>query len=136
MDEHGGGSGSSSRNENELQALASQFVDLWQRQLEVMSADPALSEMMAAFAKFGTQATGAGGGADENGTANDSSGDATPTGTATRAAPTDAASRQRGSELDELSRRVAACEKRLAQLEQATGAGSGSARKRPGKSRT
>jgi len=133
MNEHGDDNGSSSGNGDELQALASRFVDLWQRQLEIMAADPALSETMAAYAKFGAQAPDAGGSADENGTAHDSSGDTATTGDPAGTAPAHAAFGQRSSELDELSRRIAACEKRLAQMEQATGAAGGDARKCPGK---
>ncbi|MEE8171445.1 MAG: hypothetical protein V3T62_00785 [Alphaproteobacteria bacterium] len=136
MNERNGGGGSSSGNRDELQALASRFVDLWQRQLEIMAQDPGLSEMMAAYSNFGAQALGAGGARDENGTPDDSNGETANSDTSAGAAAAHASSRQRRSELDELSRRVAACEKRLAQLEKRAGAGSGSARKRTQKATT
>ena len=122
MDEgNGGGNEASGENRDELQALASRFVNLWQRQLEIMAADPALNEMMAAYSNFGIQATHSGGG-DENGSADDSIGTRAKSDSAAGATAARSASRQRGGELDELARRVAACEKRLAELERGAGA--------------
>ncbi len=136
MDEgNGGGNEASGENRDELQALASRFVNLWQRQLEIMAADPALNEMMAAYSNFGIQATHSGGG-DENGSADDSSGTRAKSDSAAGATAARSASRQRGGELDELARRVAACEERLAQLERGAGTTSGGARKRPRKAKS
>jgi hypothetical protein len=122
------GDGSSTVNSAELQAFAARFIDLWQRQLETMAADPALRDMMAATSQFAPPAPGASEKKDENGTSDDSqnSGNTAPDGAAAAAA----SSRRRGIELDELARRVAACEERLADLEKRAKAPSGSARKR------
>jgi len=136
MNEGCDGGASSDANEGELRALAARFVDLWQRQLKIMAEDPALSEMMAAYRKFGAPGFGTGGGTDESGTPNDSSGKTATSGTAPGAEAADASSRQRGIELDELARRVAACEERLAQLEKGTVGGSASAGKRARKPKT
>ncbi|MDP7504746.1 MAG: hypothetical protein QF774_12020, partial [Nitrospinota bacterium] len=38
--------GSAGEKEDEIQVLAARFVDLWQRQLEIMADDPALRQMM------------------------------------------------------------------------------------------
>ena len=135
MDEGNGGDGPAGEKQDELQALASRFVDLWQRQLEIMAADPTLNEMMAAYSNFGIQAADSGGG-DENGSADDGSGKTAGSGASAGAAAAGPASRQRGGELDELARRVAACEERLAQLEQRAGTRSGGARKRPRKAKS
>jgi hypothetical protein len=136
MNERNGDGGSSGGNKDELQALASRFVDLWQRQLEIMAEDPALSEMMAAYSNLGARAPGAGGGGDEGTSGDDGSAktaDSDGTAGAQAARP---ASRQRGGELDELTRRIAACEKRLAELERGAGAARGGTRKRTRKTKT
>jgi hypothetical protein len=133
MNEGEGNGAPAGGNEDELRALASHFIDLWQRQLEIMAHDPALSELMAAYSKFGAQNLGIDAGADDNGTPNDSSAETTTSGSAAGTAANNASPRQRSSELDELSRRVAACEERLAQLEEGTGGGSRNANKRPRK---
>jgi hypothetical protein len=140
MNEQNGDSESASENEDEIQALASRFVDLWQRQLEIMADDPALRGMMAAFTGFAPPASQTGGAFDQNGTSDDSqdsatSGKSATSETADGAAPAGSSSRQRGDQLDELTRRLAACEERLAALEKGAQGGSGSARKRPRKTK-
>ena len=125
---------------DEIQALASRFVDLWQRQLEIMANDPALREMMTAFSGFMAPGAQAGGGRGQNGNSDDDQ-DSTKRGHSTKsdaaggATAAGAPSRQRSDELDELTRRLAACEERLAALEKGTKGGSGSTRKRPRKTK-
>ena len=140
MNERDGGDGAASGKQDEIQALASRFVDLWQRQLEIMANDPALREMMTAFSGFMAPGAQAGGGRGQNGNSDDDQ-DSTKRGHSTKsdaaggAAAAGAPSRQRSDELDELTRRLTACEERLAALEKGTKGGSGSTRKRPRKTK-
>lgn len=106
-------------------ALARQYLDLWEDQLTAMAADPDLAEQSARFFEAMTQL-----GKDANpmlsanlaeflqraqtGNANaKNSSTPTPDGTETAAA----ASGDRDDRLDQLTRRLAAVEKRLDQLE-------------------
>jgi hypothetical protein len=90
--------------------LARRFIDLWQQQVAAMAGDPALVEMALRFmAPF---AAGAGG---ER---------------APRAAPAAAAPGDVLARLDELARRLAVCEERLAALEPEPRRGRGGARPR------
>jgi len=154
-----GGSGDNgSPGEDQLQAIASRFIDLWQRQMEIMAEDPALREWMNAYTNLGAQTEAAVRGAQteaavrgaqteaavrgarEDGNPDDDSGDkgpsGAPAGATTGAKAAQPASRQRGGELDELTRRLAACEERRAQLERAAGTASGSAGKRTRKAKS
>src|SRR5690348_6890784 len=96
----------------DLASLAKRYVDLWQDQLIAMAADPDLAGV---FARIVSELTPL---AQPPGT---------PDGrrasrTAGAAAPA-AASRYRGDDVDQLARRVAALEERLAALEAVAGGG-------------
>ena len=100
--------------------LARRYLDLWQGQLSGFTADPALTEQMtrlfaAANAQFAS-ALQAAQGASHAGTSPGTSTPGTPTpGTS----PAPAASGNGADELDELRKRVAALEARVAELEAA-----------------
>ncbi len=136
--------GSAGEKEDEIQALAPRFVDLWQRQLEIMADDPALRQMMTAFSSFMAPAapsTLAGGGLDQNGISDESqigtaSDKSAKSDGAAGTAAAGSSSRQRGDQLDEFTRRLAACEERLAALEKGAKGGSASAKKSPRKTKS
>jgi hypothetical protein len=99
----------------DLASLAKRYVDLWQDQLIAMAADPDLAGVFARVVGELTPLARPPGSADGGGTSR-------PAGAAAAAA----ASRDRSDDLDQLARRVAALEERLAALE----AGAGRGRKR------
>ena len=110
----------------DLEALAKRFLDLWQAQVAASVADPALAEWLARFL--------AGPGGPVKPVEGVSRNDATAfadifTAMAAGAAPAAASSGPGDDRLDEFSRRLADCEKRLAALEP----GAGGARGKPGK---
>ena len=91
---------------------------------------------MNTYANLRAQTESALGGTGKDGNPDDNSGDKGSSGATAGTAAAQPASRQRCGELDELARRLAACEERLAQLEQIGGAASGSPRKRAQKAKS
>lgn len=118
----------------DLDALAKRFLDLWQDQVAASVADPALAEWLARF----LAAPGASGATPFEGVLpNDGAGFADIfAAMAAGTAPAAAACGAGDGGLDELSRRLAECEKRLSALESGGGGPSGKprrrTRKRPG----
>jgi hypothetical protein len=120
----------------DVDALARRFLDLWQEQLTIMAADPELADGLAkllaglsasaGLAPFlaGLAAAPAGPGIGEGSEPGEHGQCGRHTDRdAARAAAADAASRGGGLALDELARRLADVERRLARLEDAAGGG-------------
>ena len=112
----------------DLKALAQRYLDFWQEQASALAADPATADMVAKlFGSSGLGAFAAGSAATSSGQHDDTdrksetredepeSGGATPPGTAA-AGPASVADRDR---VDELLRRIARLEERVADLERA-----------------
>jgi hypothetical protein len=99
--------------------LAKRYVDLWQDHLMAIAGDPALAESVARmFLGLGAAAPG---GATRDGAF----------ASAARAATAAAASHERERGLDELARRLAALEERIAALETGARGGNGRAPAKP-----
>src|SRR6185295_1961313 len=92
----------------EPQELARQFFDLWQRQVAMLAAEGGLAALFARFADLSM------------GRSDEPAGEATA-GRQARAAAAGAAPGDRDDDFRRLARRLAACEARLARLEQAAG---------------
>lgn len=108
----------------DLASLAKRYLDLWQEQLIAMAADPELADSMArllaGLVPPGYRQWPAGAGLDAG---------------APGAAAAAAASRERGDRLDDLARRLAAVEGRLAALEAGVQRGGERARAKPRRNR-
>jgi len=128
----------------DLEALAKRFLDLWQDQVAASVADPALAEWLSRFlaAPGGPGLAPAGkskaGKSKDGETINDPTAfadifAAMASGAAHGAAPAAASSGAGDDRLDELSRRLADCEKRLSALEPGPGNTGGKPRRRPRK---
>jgi uncharacterized small protein (DUF1192 family) len=134
----------------DLDALARQYLDLWQDQLAGMAQDPEVTEMMArtvelmntnmaAFTLFAQSALGAATGRPKSTKVNGHDTPApqrrTPPATAGSKAAA-AASGDPNLDVDELLRRIAALEKRLAALEAGPAKKRGGPRKSPNRRRS
>ena len=134
----------------DLDALARQYLDLWQDQLAGMAQDPEVTEMMArtvelmntnmaAFTLFAQSALGTATGRPDstkgNGHDTPASQRRTPAATAGPKAAA-AASGDPNLDVDELLRRIAALEKRLAALEAGPAKKRGGPRKSPNRRRS
>ena len=133
----------------DLEALAKRFLDLWQDQVAASVADPALAEWLSRFlaapggpglAPAGKSKAGKSkaGKSKDGETINDPTAfadifAAMASGAAHGAAPAAASSGAGDDRLDELSRRLADCEKRLSALEPGPGNTGGKPRRRPRK---
>jgi hypothetical protein len=122
----------------DLEALAKRFLDLWQDQVAASVADPALAEWLSRFLAA-PGAPGAVAGLAKHGeTPNDAAAfadifAAMAAGYTPGAPPAAASSGAGDDRLDELSRRLADCEKRLSALEPGAGKPGGKPRRRPRK---
>jgi hypothetical protein len=134
----------------DLDSLARRFLDLWQDQMTAMTADPEMAELMgrlmamtapgmAAFMPLAKgKGTGEGGPTDEDQREGDTTTLSkrgkrkTPPGAAAAPVP----SGGDGLDLDELARRLADVESRLARLEAGAGAGAGGAEGKPRRRRS
>ena len=123
----------------DLEALAKRFLDLWQDQVAASVADPALAEWLSRFlAAPGGPGLAPAGKSKDGETINDPTAfadifAAMASGAAHGAAPAAASSGAGDDRLDELSRRLADCEKRLSALEPGPGNTGGKPRRRPRK---
>ena len=115
----------------DLEALAKRFLDLWQDQVAASVADPALAEWLARFLAAASGPGAAMGTPKDGVSRNESAAFADIfAAMATGAAPAAASSGAGDDHLDEFSRRLAECERRLSALESGGGGPGGKPRKR------
>jgi hypothetical protein len=126
----------------DAEALAKRFLDLWQDQVAASVADPAMAEWLARFlAAPGGPGVTPTMGVSQGVSQNDKAGFAGHPGgfadifaaMASGAAPAAASPGPGDDRLDELSRRLVECERRLAALESGAGRAGGKPRRRPRK---
>jgi hypothetical protein len=123
-----------SKGPSDLEALARRYLDLWQEQVASMATDPKVAEAVAAGVAMMNQGASAFAQAVNLKTGNPKPGTAderTPAGPAPAAAAPD----DPRLDGDQLARRLAAVEERLAALEAALGAGGGRTKGKPRKRR-